>query len=208
MNEMPRDEMHLGADSARGKFFFARGVAMLRRLVLICAGLSLFSLAAFGQEDAKAEIFGGYQYLHANTGVSGVSSLNLNGWNAALSGYFNRNLGITADFSGTYGTPTVLGVGVKTHLYTFMFGPVVRVPNSSRLTPFAHALFGGGRISGSALGVSLSETDFTWAAGGGVDANVTPHVAVRLAQADFLQIRSSGDSQNSFRYSAGIVFKF
>src|SRR5438477_4700464 len=120
--------------------FWVKGAAMIRNFVVVCAVLSL-SLVAFGQERGeapKAEIFGGYQYFHANSGISGLSGFNLNGWNASASGFFSRNLGVTADFSGSYGTPNVLGLGVKTNFYTFLFGPTVRVPNSSRLTPFAH----------------------------------------------------------------------
>jgi peptidoglycan-associated lipoprotein len=89
-----------------------------------------------------------------------------------------------------------------------MFGPTVRFRNDSRVTPFAHALFGGGRFSLSGAGLSGAETDFTWAAGGGVDVGVSQHLGVRLAQADFLQTRVAGNSQNHFRFSAGIVFKF
>jgi len=190
--------------------FWVKGAAMKRNFVVVCAVLSL-SLVAFGQERGeapKAEIFGGYQYFHANSGTSGLGGFNLNGWNASASGFFTRNLGVTADFSGSYGTPSVLGVGVKTNFYTFLFGPTVRVPNSSRLTPFAHVLFGGGRLSGSAFGVSASSTDFTWAAGGGVDVNLSRNFAIRMGQADFLQTRVAGSSQNNFRYSTGIVLKF
>src|ERR1700757_1396027 len=190
--------------------FSVKGAAMKRNFVVVCAVL-LLSLVAFGQEGVqapKAEIFGGYQYSHATTGVSGLSGFNLNGWNASASGFFSRNLGVTADFSGSYGTPSLLGVGVKTNLHTFLFGPTVRFPNSSRVTPFVHGLFGGGRISGSAFGVSVSSTDFTWAAGGGVDVNLSRHFAIRLGQADFLQSRVAGSSQNNFRYSTGIVLKF
>ncbi len=185
---------------------------MLRKLVFVCAILSLCSLLAFSQEGPTkgGEIFGGYQYLHTNTGIalSGADTFSLNGWNAAVSGYFSRNLGVTADFSGNYGKPSVQGVGIDTKLYTFLFGPAIRFPNASRITPFAHALFGGGNFSVSAAGVSGSETDFTWAAGGGIDVRLSPHVAVRLAQADFLQTRVASESQNHFRYSAGIVLKF
>jgi hypothetical protein len=109
--------------------FWVKGAAMKRNFVVVCAVL-LLSLVAFGQERGeapKAEIFGGYQYFHANSGVSGLSGFNLNGWNASASGFFSRNLGVTADFSGSYGTPSVLGVGVKTNFYTFLFGPTVRV---------------------------------------------------------------------------------
>lgn len=181
---------------------------MLRKSWFVSMLLLALPLFSFAQDNAKAEIFGGYQYLHLNSGVSGVSGFNLNGWNAALNGYYTHNLGVTADFSGTYGTPNVLGVGVKTRVYSFLFGPVVRIPNSSHLTPFAHVLFGGTHFSGEALGASTSETDFTWAAGGGVDASLSRNFAVRLGQADFVQARSSGQNQNSFRYSAGIVLKF
>jgi len=181
---------------------------MFRKLIAVCAVLLVGSMLASAQDEPKGEVFGGYQYFHANSGVSGVDNFNLNGWNAAASGYFTRNLGITADFGGAYGTPSVLGVGVKTNFYTFLFGPSVRFPNSSRVTPFSRVLFGGGRLSGSAFGVSASSTDFTWAAGGGIDANLSRNFAIRVAQADFLQTRVSGSSQNNFRFSAGIVLKF
>ena len=70
-----------------------------------------------GTEPSKVDIFGGYQYLHANSGVSGVGGWNFNGWNAAVSGYFTRNFGVTADFSGNYAKPNVLGVSVDTKFY-------------------------------------------------------------------------------------------
>lgn len=183
---------------------------MLRKLIVLCAVLSL-SILAFGQEKSevpKAEIFGGYQFFHADTGVSGLSGFNLNGWNASASGFFSRNLGVTADFSGSYGTPNFVGVGIKTNFYSYLFGPTVRFPNKSRLTPFVHGLFGAGRISGSALGVSGSDSAFAWAAGGGIDASLSRNFAIRVAQADFLQSRVMNGSQNNFRFSTGIVLKF
>ena len=68
---------------------------MLRRLVVVCALVLLCSMWAAAQEPSqepsKVDIFGGYQYLHANSGVTGVGGLNFNGWNAAVSGYFTRN---------------------------------------------------------------------------------------------------------------------
>lgn len=183
---------------------------MLKSVSVIVAILLVVSFAAVAQESAnsaRAEIFGGYQFSRYNSGVSGISGFNLNGWNAAVSGYINQYFGVTADFAGSYGTPKVAGVGVSTHLHTFLFGPVVRAP-LAKLTPFAHALFGGGHISGEVGGVSASETDFTWAAGGGVDVNLSPHFGLRLAQADFLQTRVLNRTQNNFRYSAGIVLRF
>lgn len=133
-----------------------------------------------------------------------MDSLNLNGWNASVSGYFTKYLGISGDFSGAYGTP----FGVSTKLHTFMFGPIVHFPNSSKITPFAHALFGGAHLNASAFELSGAQTKFAWAAGGGLDANLNSRFAVRLAQVDFLQTRFVDLTQNNFRYSAGIVIKF
>ena len=88
------------------------------------------------------------------------------------------------------------------------FGPVVRFTNHSKVTPFAHALFGGVHGSASSGSFGAGETDFSWAAGGGIDVGLNHRFAVRLAQADFLQTRFGSTSQNNFRYSAGIVIKF
>jgi opacity protein-like surface antigen len=174
---------------------------MLRFLGLVTSILLALSCLAVAQENTKVEIFGGYQYTRINTGVSGAPSFNFNGWNASLSGYFTKYLGISGDFSGAYASP--FGTSVKVH--TFMFGPIVHFPNSSKITPFAHALFGGAHGDISELG---AETKFAWAAGGGLDVNVNNRFSVRLAQADFLQTRFATLTQNNFRYSAGIVFKF
>jgi opacity protein-like surface antigen len=185
---------------------------MMTRTLALLLSLMICSVLAMAQDAPKAEVFGGYQYTHASSGVSGVNGFNLNGWNLAVNGFFNHYFGITADLSGTYGTPSVQGVGVNTHLYTYMFGPVVRAGNDSKLSPFAHVLLGGAHISGSVSsgGVSVSSSDsgFAWAAGGGVDYKAMQRFAIRLGQFDFLQTHISGDSQNNFRYSGGVVVRF
>ncbi len=176
--------------------------------VLVFATILPYQLLA---EDApRVEVFGGFQYFRSNSGldVANVDNFNLNGWNASLSGYFNRYLGVTADFSGAYGSPEFLGVPIHTKLHTFMFGPVLRLPNPTHLTPFVHALGGGVHSSFDASGSSTAETDAAWAVGGGLDLDMARIFAIRLAQVDYLQTRAFGDSQNNFRYSAGIVIKF
>lgn len=186
---------------------------MTRTIALLSlSALLMLCVSSLAQEAPKAEIFGGYQFTHANSGVSGIDNFNLNGWDAAVSGYFNHYLGVTGDFSGTYGTPQVLGVDVHTHLYTYMFGPTLRLANQSPLQPFARVLFGGAHISGSVssgqASASTSDSGFSWAAGGGIDYKAAPLISIRLAQFDFLQTHISGDSQNNFRYSAGVVLRF
>lgn len=184
-----------------------RTIALLTMCLLL-----IMSVFAVAQEAPKAEVFGGYQLLHANTGTNFLNSFNMNGWDAAVNGYFSHYIGVTGDFSGTYGTPKVAGIGVSTHAYTYMFGPVVRATNSSAFTPFAHVLFGGGHFNGSVNsgGVSGSKSDssFAWAGGGGVDVKASRYLSIRVAQFDFLQTRFFSDTQNNFRYSAGVVLRF
>jgi opacity protein-like surface antigen len=159
---------------------------------------------AVAQDYKKAEVFAGYQWTSVDVG-SGVSRQNFNGWDAALSGYFNKNVGITADFSGNY--KTVGGADVK--VYTYMFGPTFRAP-MEKATPFVHALFGAAHASASASGFGGigSDNAFAYAIGGGLDYDVSKNVAVRVGQFDFLGTRFSSETQKNFRYSGGIVFKF
>jgi len=159
--------------------------------------LLLLSSLAVAQEFPKAEIFGGYQYSRQN-------SSNLNGWNAALTGNFNHWFGVTSDFSGAY----ISRGGVDFRSYTFTFGPTVAARNNETFTPFAHALLGGfhqsADLSGSALGTT---NGFAVIFGGGVDAKISPRLAVRLGQFDLMSFHASGASSNIFRYSGGIVFR-
>jgi hypothetical protein len=93
------------------------------------------------------------------------------------------------------------------------------VDPGGKVNPFAHALFGGVRLTGSEFGVSASLNGFTMMFGGGVDAKIAPRIAVRLIQADWvyyhfgsrtiagLEIPSFTQS-NNVRISTGIVFRF
>ncbi|MGZ4817487.1 MAG: hypothetical protein ACXVY9_00500 [Terriglobales bacterium] len=175
----------------------------MRKLIGVVIVLLVVSIPVLCQENPRAEVFGGYQYTRINPG-SGISGQNFNGWDAALTGNLNRWLGVTGDFSGAY--KGISGVNLKQH--TFMFGPKISAPVSDKFTPFVHALFGGAHSSASASGVgSVSDTALAMALGGGVDVGVKKF-SVRIGQFDYLMTRFGGTSQNNFRYSAGIVFRF
>jgi opacity protein-like surface antigen len=179
-------------------------------LILLILAFALTTTAFASDDESKAEVFGGYSFLRAGSGTDlpGLSTFNLHGWNASLSGFVHRNLGLTADFRGGYGSPEVLGlVSIKTRVHTFMGGPVLRVP-TSKVTPFVHALFGGAHLSGEALGLSASDTAFAWATGGGVDVHLHRFFHIRVLQADFVQTRFSETSQNHAQISSGLVLTF
>jgi len=176
---------------------------MQKCLVLIVL-LGLFALPLMAQAYPKAEVFGGYQYLHIN-GSNGPD-INANGWNASLTGNFNSWFGVAADFSGAY--KTISGVDVKVYSYTG--GPVVNLNSGGKVNPFVHALFGGAHASASLSGVGSGSTNgFTMMYGGGADVKLNPLLAVRLVQADWVYYRFSGNNlSHNVRVSTGIVLRF
>ena len=158
----------------------------MRQLMILALSLGLLSLPAVAQDFPKAEIFGGYQYTHFEP------SVDANGWNASLTGNVNRWFGVAADFSGAYKSGD--------HVHTYMFGPVFSA-RTDKVTPFAHALFGGASGGGT--------NAFAMAFGGGADVKVADKVAFRLIQADWLGLRSEGfTSKKNARISTGLVFRF
>ena len=169
----------------------------MRNCVCFAFLFLLASLTVAAQDFPKAEIFGGYQLSRQN-------STSLNGWNASLTGNYNRWFGLTGDFSGAYKSGPI-----DFKSYTFTFGPTVAARNNETFTPFAHALFGGfhqvDEVNGTNLG---SVTGFAFIMGGGVDVKITPHIAARVGQFDWMSFHSSDASSNSFRYSGGLVLRF
>jgi len=165
------------------------------------------------------------------------SGNNLNGWEAQTTANFTPHFGITADFSGNYHTLGTLSpftgtfLSADQRLYNFLFGPKVSTA-FDRFSVFGHSLFG---VAHSSLGAGVtlpivggvstgltSANAFAMALGGGVDIELSRHVALRGAQVDYLYTRfnptdalstglfsnSLSGHQNSFRYSTGIVFRF
>lgn len=167
---------------------------------------------------------------------------NFNGWNVSAQANLNGWLGVKADFSGHYATPltvtsgaqsVVSDVGVtgfppKATVYSFLFGPV-GYRKIDRVTPFAHALFGGNRVGTATITIppfppllpnstplSISDTAFAMAFGGGVDFEANKHISIRVGQVDYLYTRHNfsygvagvATHQNNLRVSAGIVFTF
>jgi hypothetical protein len=195
----------------------------MQKFVVLIVFLGLLSLPLMARD--KVEVFGGYQYLHTGSiTVDGQtvpsSSQNWNGWDAGATGYFNKYLGVTGDFSGNYATFDFFGVpDVSSHVYTYAGGPVVAY-REGKVNPFVHALFGGIRLSGSKSGVSASFNGFTTMFGGGVDVKAAHAISVRLIDVDWVHyhfgsqtvpvvgpIPSFGQS-NNVRITTGLVLRF
>jgi opacity protein-like surface antigen len=177
-----------------------------------------FLVAQIGYADdnsPKIEVFGGYSYVRGEQGV------NLHGWNASVAGNITHYFGLVGDVSGHYANDSFL----DGNTYTFLGGPQFSF-RTTRMTPFAHALFGVTRVS-TGLGLfgynfGASQSEFAMAFGGGLDINLSDRFAIRAIQADYFPVRTGGnllnsfrlpfsfgsDFVNNFRVGAGIVIKF
>ena len=117
-----------------------RRMAVLMALALACAG----GPSAYGQETPHVEIFAGGMYFDANTNGSGSAvqnNVSLRGWNFSVSENINHWFGGAIDVSGAYANPR----GIREFQHTIVGGPVFSYRKISGVTPFAHAMIGGGR---------------------------------------------------------------
>jgi opacity protein-like surface antigen len=201
----------------------------MRKIVWLCGVILLLSVPAMAQDLPKADVFGGYSYVHANFGTpssgGGAITGNLNGGSGAVAFYPSKHFGIVGDFGG-YKLGTLkqgsTSVSVSGSVITYLFGPRIRF-GGEKATPFAQVLFGGAHIGNvtstdptvcdgaASCTVFASANAFAMTLGGGVDIKVSHHLAVR-GQGEYLMTRFSGEgssgttnTQNNARISVGIV---
>jgi len=168
----------------------------MRKYSWLCGLFLLLTVPALAQDYPKSEIFVGYSYLRSGganfNGGSGSSSYNPNNW-----------LGVLGDI-GVYHNGQV----GSTNIVTYLFGPRLSYRKSSKVTPYAQLVAGGAHASASAFGFSASANAFAMSMGGGLEAGISPRLAVRLIQAEYMLTKNSGGTGNNARISAGIVFRW
>ncbi|HLJ87246.1 MAG TPA: PKD domain-containing protein [Candidatus Angelobacter sp.] len=173
----------------------------------------------------KAEVFLGFStlgfYTKTGIGTPVVSTAKedflLYGGTLAVTGNFNKWFGLTGDIAGY--DVTGLPPTVKSHAYTFMFGPQFSFARSDRWHPFVHVLAGGIHLSPEVTGVGTpffnrtasNLNNVAAAAGGGLDLKLGKYAAWRLFQGEYMYTRlpdNLDQRQNNWRASAGIVLTF
>jgi opacity protein-like surface antigen len=163
-------------------------------------------------EDTGFELFGGLTYMRAPD----ESAKNLVGFNGSLFYDFTPHVAVGADFMGAFGdftgTAGSLKFDTSLHRFTYVFGPQFNFHPNDKVKVFVHPLFGGvhdtTKTTFGTMSVSSSANAFAMQLGGGVDVRVTPHVSVRIVQADYLPTHFGGNWQNNFRISTGVVIRF
>lgn len=216
----------------------------MTRTLPISAGLAFAALLAIpatllSQTDKhekkdypKSELFLGYSYLRAMpTLADGNRLVTLNGGSASLAYNFTRSFGLVTDFSGFADSELRLsGPGaVPTHIvdsngsaYAFLFGPRLSFRAHPHFSPFVQALGGGAYATAVTVNSCTvapctplpEQGSFAMTAGGGLDIQLSHHIALRAVQAEYLMTRfadvttATRHTQNDLRLSAGLVFRF
>jgi opacity protein-like surface antigen len=189
----------------------------MRKVAIVFFTLFVFAALASAQVPTSGNIFVGYSFYSASPSSLDLSSLgrpNMNGWEGSLEGKVLPLVGIVADLSGHYGSGSSAfltpegpeTVNVTGHETDVMFGPRLSFP-VGRFRPFGEALVGVGHVNSAGQGFSTSNTSFATAFGGGLDYKIIRILALR-AEADYVQTRFFSATQNNFRLSTGIVFRF
>lgn len=207
----------------------------MNRTMVVLAVVMFVGLSLFAQEFPRAEVGVMYSYTRFSPSLHYTPNMNINGGGGSFTYNLNHYLGVKGEFIGggvskaTWTVPrgnVVFPAGATVqssgNMFTYLFGPQIRVPGH-RISPYLNFLFGGAHTSVFADAIAAcgnctttaapSGNSFGMSIGGGLDLPVTHVVAIKVADIDYLMTRfnnglTGGDNQHNFRYSAGLVFRF
>ncbi len=192
----------------------------MKRYAILLGTLLVFGVVASAQETAPtptAEVGFSYSYTRVNPGGA-LSSANANGGYGYVEYNFNKVVGLVADLGANY-VGNAGGVRLQNTTFQYLFGPRFNW-RMSRFTPYVQTLVGGQRFSNgldpssTTPRLASAQNNFAAAIGGGIDYNLTNHIALKPIQVEYLvaevspAARNLNFVQNNLRYSAGVVFRF
>lgn len=168
-------------------------IMWLAAVVVLCVTGTL--AAAQDQPAPKWELYGGYSFFDPGTDVHGLLpggllpassriESNPRGIGGSVTYNFNRWFGLTADGSGHWGSGEN-GVAMRIDdaaFYNASIGPKLTF-RTHHFSPFVEALVGWHSLDSDLF---QSSNGFGFMAGGGVDLNLTRHIAWRVIRGDFV----------------------
>ena len=144
--------------------------------------------------------------------ISG-SSFWMQGGSVEVEGRFYRGLGAVADIAGMH-TANINSSGVGLDLVTATFGPRYTW-SRHRYEFYGQGLvgeaWGMNSVFPNPAGANTVADSLAVEAGGGFEIALSPHLALRAFQADWLRTQlpnSTSNMQNNVRVGAGVTFRF
>jgi opacity protein-like surface antigen len=192
----------------------------LRAMTLTAALTLTAAMPTRAQEFPRWEFYGGFSYANVGLGpqasLFGPVSKNYYGFhlNASFNPYRNLSVIVTdlgIQSRGSRIPPPFRHSNNSVDTSQALFGPQLTI-RTSKTNGFAHALVGVTNtrlVETDSFGTTdlVRRTNLAWGAGGGLDVNLNPRVAVRVFQADFIPTRLAGKWQNDYRVSVGVVIR-
>lgn len=179
------------------------------------SGLSAQSAQPGGIASAASGIDVAITYSTALSNAVGGNSFWMQGGGVQVHGLVDRGLGVVGELYGLH-QGNIQSSGVGLDLITGTVGPryTWRFAHS-RYSFFGQALFGmaGGFHSDFPLyyGVVPTEKSFAFKPGAGLNIGITPHIAWRAIQADWLRTQfpnAANGSQSTLQLNTGFVFRY
>jgi len=199
----------------------------MRKVLFIALAVMLCGLSAVAQDYSKAELAGGWNYLHVNTDAIPTQNSLPGGFFVDGTYYFTKLIGLTGDFEynkKTFSTDTFFVSGDSMRAVSFHGGPRVKA-RVGKFEPFAHALFGFTNLNLNPAGTSpgtpaQSANEFSFKLGGGVDYAISHMFAIRLGEFNYYRTQFQATdftfgfpsgllptSQNNFTFGVGVVIR-
>ncbi len=209
----------------------------MRKLFLLIAIILVCAPAGLAQDYSNWEFFIGYAHERANNGADRLDARGLainpngttqrvdfvskrvphHGVTGEVVANVHRNIGLVGNFSATWAntefTDALTGRTFDARLsrYTLLFGPRFNW-RTSRVIPFAHALFGVQKWKADFKNDDFTcpdtnETAFAMALGAGLDIKASDSIDIRPIQVDYLPVFFDNRREDGIRFSAGVKIK-
>jgi outer membrane immunogenic protein len=198
-----------------------RGEMRMSKLFRVATGLAavaaFFALSAsrsWAQDLERMEVGAAYSYVKTNAPPGACGCFSMNGGEGWFAYNFSRAWAAVGEI-GAARASNIDGTTGDFTLTSFLGGPRYSWRRDARVAPFGQVLIGGAHGSGvltpSLSGLPSGASAFAMSAGGGVDAAVSRHWAVRLVEVDYYLTRfnnATNHHQNNLRIGVGIAYRF
>jgi len=210
--------------SSQSKSHPGRVLAMLPAVIAVLCTFATLA-AAQDQPAPKWELYGGYSFFYPHSEIHGLlpgalqplssrMESNPRGAGASITYNFNRWFGLTLDTSTHWGSGEA-GLAKRIDDAAFSnlsFGPKFTLFRSKHFSPFLEVLAGDHRLMPDAF-YDVDKLGFML--GGGLDINLSRHVALRLIRADYVAsnyryapLPASATNIGGVRLQTGLNFMF
>lgn len=190
------------------------------RLLLVSA-MTMITLAAqsraqkAGSDTPETQFDVAFTFNAASANQVGGSRFWMTGAGMQVHDRFYGGWGAVADIAGLH-TSNINSSGVGLDLITATFGPrYTWIPAHQRFSLYGQGLVGEVFAFHTVIPMQPfainSDSGLAVLAGGGMNLRATPHIAVRVFEADWLRTQlpnTTTNAQNNLRVDAGVVFRF